>query len=271
MNTNSHKQQGMSLLSLMVAVAIGIFLVGAILKIYVDSKNTFNVRNVVAAVYENQRFALDDIRRILIMTGRDIRKLEDEFPNRRPFPAVAAGGIVDGGVSGSDVIAIRYRRGPSCGTYQAVAMTNRPTMVRFLVNNNKELVCEMTTYSGGSATTTPRILVSGIEMLKVLYGVDDNGDGYTDSYLTASQLDSFSPSSGAPPWAAVTTMRIGIISSSDDELPAGARPDTAEAVSILGMTYPDPDTGGTLETSRLYRVASTTIALRNISNGLERE
>lgn len=266
MNTNSHKQQGMSLLSLMVAVAIGIFLVGAILKIYIDSKNAFNVRNVVAAVYENQRFALDDMRRILIMTGRDIRKLEDQFPNRRPFPAVEAGGIVDGGASGSDVIAIRYRRGPSCGTYQQVGMSERPTMVRFRVNNDKELICEMTTYAGGSASTTERILVSGIEMLKVLYGVDDNGDGYSDSYLTASQMGTFTPASGATSWAAVTTMRIGVVSSSDDELPAGARPDTAEAVSILGMAYPE-----TLETSRLYRVASTTISLRNISNGLERE
>jgi type IV pilus assembly protein PilW len=266
MNTNSHKQQGMSLLSLMVAVAIGIFLVGAILKIYIDSKNTFNVRNVVAAVYENQRFALDDMRRILIMTGRDIRKLEDEFPNRRPFPAVATGGIVDGGASSSDIVAIRYRRGPSCGSYQAVGMSARPTMVRFLVNNNKELICEMTTYAGGTATTVQRTLVSGIEMLKILYGVDNNGDGYTDSYLTASQMGSFTPASGATSWAAVTTMRIGIVSSSDEELPVNVRPSTIAAPTILGMQYP-----GTMETSRIYRVASTTISLRNISNGLERE
>lgn len=266
MNTNSHKQRGMSLLSLMVATAIGIFLVGAILKIYIDSKNTFNVRNTVAAVYENQRFALDDMRRILIMAGRDIRKLEDEFPNRRPFPAVAPGGIVDGLASDSDTIAIRYRRGPSCGAYQNVLTDETPTMVRFLVNDNNELICEMTTYSGGVGTTTARTLVSGIEMLKVLYGVDDNGDGYTDSYLTATQVNNFVPSSGAPPWATVTTMRIGIVGSSENELPASARPSSGAALTILGMDYP-----GTTEASRLYRVASTTVSLRNISNGLERE
>ena len=266
MSTSLRKQQGISLLSLMVATAIGIFLVGAVIKIYMDSKNTFNTRNIAAAVYENQRFALDDIRRIVIMTGRDIRKLEDEFPNRRPFPAVADGGIVDGGDANSDVIAIRYRRGPSCGSYQEVSIDERPTMVRFLVNNNKELICEMTTYSGASATTTQKTLASGIEMLKVLYGVDDNGDGYTDSYLTATQMGSFTPTSGANAWAAVTTMRIGILSSSDEELPASVRPSTITAPTILGMQYP-----GTMDPSRIYRVASTTISLRNISNGLERE
>ena len=127
---NPGRQKGISLLSLMIASAIGIFLTGAALKIYVDSKTTFNTRNVLAEVVENQRFALDDMRRILVMAGRDIRAVEDadpnnSFPQLHTFPPVTedasaaiddrAEFIYDGNVGSPDVVAIRCRAGPSCG------------------------------------------------------------------------------------------------------------------------------------------------------------
>ena len=276
----------MSLISLMVATAIGIFLIGAVIKIYLDSKNSFNTRTVVAEVSENLRFALDDMRRILVMAGRDIRGTEDNIANRRAFPPVttnassASGNgaeyIYDGG-SDSDIIAIRYRRGPSCGAYQAVPdIKTRPSMVRFLLadtdgdGDTDDLVCELTTYnSGGSASTTRQTMVSGIHMLKALYGVDDDDDGYADRYLTANMVNDASvvstPSGASTPWARVVSMRIGLVSGSESELPHNVRGSQAGTLNVLGVDFDEPDT------SHLYRVASTTLLLRNFNPTVQRQ
>lgn len=274
MRKSSHKQKGISLVSLMIAVAIGIFLIGVIINIYLDSKNSFNTRNVVAEVSENQRFALDDMRRILVMAGRDIRAIEDQFPNRRPFPAIAAGGIVDGGGAGSDTIAVRYRRGPSCGAYQNVAVGVRPSMVRFFIADNSgdgsadDLVCELTTFGAGAGTTT-RTLVSGVQMLKAIYGVDDDNDGYADRYLSPATINNPAmvsiPGGANTAWARVVSMRIALLAGSQSELPASVRKPTAENQSVLGMSVLEPDT------AHLYKVASTTLALRNLNAIVQRQ
>lgn len=262
------KQQGITLVSLMVATVIGIFLVGGVLTIYINSKTSFNVRNVVSEAAESQRFALDDMRRIVVMVGRSIVLAEESNPSYSSFPpvttntvaATASGAefIYDGGTADSDIIAVRYRRGPSCVAYQNVADTIRPSMVRFLVVND-DLVCELTTYTGGT-TTTRQTMVSGIQRMKALYGVDDTNDGYANRYLTAPQVQLLPiPSGSTTPWARVVAIRIGLIVSSETELPPKARRQSAETLSLLGMSFTEPDT------SHLYRVAVATVQMRNFN------
>lgn len=290
------KQKGISLLSLMVAVAIGIFLIGAVIKIYLDSKSSFNARNAVAEVSENQRFALDDMRRILVMAGRDIRESEDSGTDSsfRTFSdvstdaaAAAATGaefIFDGGSDNSDIVAVRYRAGPSCGAYQNVPVegkiqtrsngtsyrdnkTCRPTTTSFKVIDN-DLICESNRYytrtgATGATTclparnTTQTVLVSGVQLMKVLYGVDDDVEpGYASRYLTASEVGN---------WRSVVTLRFALLLGSESDLPASMRKDTAGIVSILGMEFDEPDV------EHLYRVASATLSLRNFNTIVQRQ
>lgn len=297
MNTkHRHSQKGMSLVALLVASAIGIFLIGAVMKIYLDSKQSFNARNVIAEVSENQRFALDDMRRILVMAGRDIREGEETgtdstlhtFPNVSTdgSAALASGAdvIFEGNSTTSDVVAVRYRAGPSCGTYQNVPIegklqkrsngtpyrdnkTCRPTTTRFKVVNN-DLVCESNRYytrtnSTGqtscqvSPTTTETVLVSGVQLLKVLYGVDDGVEpGYASRYLTASEVSD---------WKSVVTLRFALILGSESSLPSVMRKEAEETISILGMDFDEPDV------EHLYRVASATLSLRNFNTIVQRQ
>ncbi len=269
-----NRQKGITLVSLMVATVIGLFLVGGVLTIYLNSKTSFNVLNVVSEVSENQRFAMDDMRRILVMTGRSIVSAEDSDEDYRAFPPVestystaAASGaeyIYDGGTTESDIIAVRYRRGPSCGAYQDVPLTTRPSMVRFLLVND-DLVCELTTYTGGT-TTTRQTMVSGIQRMKALYGVDDTNDGYANRYLTAPEVDDLTAPTGSnTPWARVVAVRIGLVAGSETELPLKARGQTAQTLSLLGMAYTEPDT------THLFRVAAGTILLRNFNTVVQRQ
>lgn len=270
-----NRQKGVTLVSLLIAMVIGLFLIGVILQVYQNSKTAFNVRSVVTEVAENQRFAIDDMRRILVMTGRSILGAEDGDAQYRGLPpltttlatATPAGAefIYDGAAANSDIIAVRYRRGPSCGTYQDVATTDRPSMVRFLLVGT-DLVCELTTYTGGPASTTRQTMVSGIEMLKALYGVDDTSDGHANRYLTGAQVDALgSPAGSNTPWARVVSIRVVLVAGSETELPFGARKASADTLSMLGMNYTEPDTAS------LYRVASGTILLRNFNAVVQRQ
>jgi type IV pilus assembly protein PilW len=295
-------QKGISLLSLMIASAIGIFLTGAALKVYIDSKNTFTTRGVVAEVVENQRFAMDDMRRILVMAGRGIRATEDALADTRlhTFPPVEndlgaasangaesthAGETDNGKIVASDIVAVRYRTGPSCGAYQNVPLegklqkrTNgtiyrddkscRPTTVRFKIDNNK-LVCEMNHYytrndatglttclSDDAPSYTKTVIASGIHALKVLYGVDGDNDGYASRYLTASEVGN---------WRDVVALRFALVAGSESELPNTARKSEAGEINVIGWTYDEPDT------EHLYRSIAATLSLRNFNTTVQRQ
>lgn len=62
-------QQGLTLVELMVALAIGLFLVGAVSTLYVNTKNGFDYSNEIARMQETGRFALEAIARDVRMAG----------------------------------------------------------------------------------------------------------------------------------------------------------------------------------------------------------
>ena len=60
--------RGFSLVSLMIAMVIGLFIIAAAGQVYIQSKSSFNARAAVSAVSENGRFAIQDIRRVLALS-----------------------------------------------------------------------------------------------------------------------------------------------------------------------------------------------------------
>ena len=280
MEHNALRERGVTLVSLLIATLIGIFLVATVIKVYLDSKESFRMRDLVAEVSENERFAIEEMRRVLIMAGRDILAMEDQQADRRPFPPVettanAGTGIVDGGTDDSDVIAVRYRRGPSCGGYLDIDIACRPAEVRFMVQDG-DLVCAQTTYldpNGSSCSTSPttttRTLISGVHRLKALYGVDDDADGFANRYLTASQVEDDSlvsvPTGGASPWSRVVSIRFALLLSSESELPARYRQENEPNLEMFGLEIDPPDD------AHLYRVVTGTLAFRNLNPIIQRQ
>lgn len=61
------QQQGLSLIELMIALTLGIFLVFGVIEVYVNSKQTYRSQDALSRLQENARFALDtlvtDVRR----------------------------------------------------------------------------------------------------------------------------------------------------------------------------------------------------------------
>src|SRR5579871_2395380 len=56
--TFPHKQQGLSLISLMVALTIGAFLLAGLFDIWLQTRNTFTAQNQLAQLQDNQRQAI---------------------------------------------------------------------------------------------------------------------------------------------------------------------------------------------------------------------
>jgi type IV pilus assembly protein PilW len=271
----NHRQAGFSLLSLLIASAIGLFLIGGAGKIYLDSKNAFTARSAVAAVAESSRFALQDLRRYLVMAGRGIGENVDD-PDAyagadnflRTFPAVdvdhsvaaATTGIINEDSSGNSVVAVRYAAGPSpCGEEGGPIGTTHT--VRFYRSDDGELMCQSIETVGGALDTAnmyERPLMSGVVSMRVLYGVDtDIGsaeDQIANQYLTATEVEN------AGLWISVVSIRIGMVISSDTaELPYAYQPDVPDQLGLLGMDVDATDT------SHAYKASSTTISLRNLN------
>ncbi|MBM4220965.1 MAG: prepilin-type N-terminal cleavage/methylation domain-containing protein [Gammaproteobacteria bacterium] len=92
------QQRGMTLIELMVAMSIGLFLTGGALYIYSQSKNTYRASDSIARLQESARFALDTIE-------PDIRLARYWGRNAEPAMVTVPAGIVVPCSSSPDVAA----------------------------------------------------------------------------------------------------------------------------------------------------------------------
>ncbi len=276
MNKTMHFQRGISLVGLMVAAMIGLFIVGAALQMYSNSQQTFKARQAISAASENGRFALSDLRRMIVMAGRgmdassarDLQNIDKTFTSM-PTSVLNTS---EGGASGSDTLEFRLAKGRDClgNTIPEVNLGSGKTRgtvtvisysLQVNVDGISELVCSV---NGG----TPQPLVSGIEMIKFLYGVDTTDDNFANMYMTADQLNVLQGTPGNEKiWEEIVAVRIGVLSTSAEfTIPAGQRATTSPDKEVLhGLYHPVNSTGnGGDANAWAYRVNTETVALRNL-------
>ena len=68
-NNKIAKQSGVSLVEILVAMVISLFLLGGIIQVYMGNKTTFTFTNAMAEIQENGRFAMETITRDLRLSG----------------------------------------------------------------------------------------------------------------------------------------------------------------------------------------------------------
>ena len=204
------RQQGFSIIELMIAVTLGMVMMGAALQFIISTKQTYEVNDDISRIQENGRIALDIIVNDLQMAGyRKPLNGDGKVPDFFLKECTSSGGAAmpcaaeSGGVNNSDTLAIQYDPPPDdgvtpdtdcLGTAVAAPATdiivNVYTVADIDGDGINSLYCQgfnATTESWISPAAQP--LVDGIDSMQVLYRVTNiTATPNTYRYISRDQL-----------------------------------------------------------------------------------
>lgn len=236
------RQGGMSLMELLVAMALGLLLVVGIGSVYLGSQQTYRMQEANARVQENGRFALEVIGRSLRQAGAmgDISATSMAMPLSSPTPITGTANslTVEFNAAMAEKDSGNWGERNCKGDF--VSVDN--LIVNTFSLNGTELRC-----SGNVGLPQP--LISGVQDLQFIYGVDNNNDQSANFY-TATPAN----------WNEVVTARVCVMLRSSEEglARSGQRPlDCDRALgTATGQSTQRNDT-------HLYRSFVATFNLRN--------
>jgi type IV pilus assembly protein PilW len=187
------KQSGFTMIELMVAMVIGIFLLGALSILAFDNKRAFTGQNYMAQLQDNERMAATIMTDVIQTAGYYPSPQANTAVTSIPAGSVPAAMVAGQSLSGAtgDSITVRYATNYRDGVILCSGNDNETGATNyfgatFSVNASNQLVCNMTT---GNGAAVPYPLVNNVSSLAILYGVNSGSNGNNvDSYMTAAQV-----------------------------------------------------------------------------------
>jgi len=191
----TRRARGFTLVEMMIAVAIAIFLIGGILTLVQSTRAAFGTQNALAQFQDNQRLTMTFMAEVIESAGY--------FPSPQTYtvgqvlPAVGVFGTVGQSVYAvpGDTLSVRFGAALNdnvFGCNGAQNLTVAPYDVftsTFYVNAaTQQLMCTATNLAGAQP---PVPLVNGVISLTTLYGVKRNPadtGSCTDTYETTAQM-----------------------------------------------------------------------------------
>lgn len=199
-------QFGFTLVELMIAILIGLFLVGGLLTLTSAMKRTSGIQSDLGQLHDTERLSLSLMADVLQSAGYftfpsppGATTIATTFPsgtwNGTTWVAAQIISGTDGG-SGStqtDTVSVRYTSAGGDGVLNCIGGTVTAAtswVAQFKVDGSGNLQCVLTTVAATPVTTTTT-LVNGVQYMQILYGVQTNTGAATysvDTYLTATQV-----------------------------------------------------------------------------------
>lgn len=250
-------QRGVSLIEIMVALTISLFLMAGILNIFISSKQSYQIGRSLAELQENMRFVSDYLPKFIRLSGYRSTPDNTNFTSKatvfnasEPFVQV----ISNLGINNSDILSIRYQgSGDGAGTPDNTVMdclnqaldANQIATNMLSINANLDLECQSINPNAPSNVTS-EVLVSGVEQMKILLGEDLDNDKTADRYVPSNvagiNMDN------------IVSIRLGFLLRSTNEI---QKVQDTKTYNILGTEYtPTPD-------FRIRKVVTFTVQLRN--------
>lgn len=255
-----NSQQGFSLVEIMVAMLLGVILLGGTITIYASSKDSYRLQENIAGMQENARFALFALRRDVEMAGFPrVLGISPFIAANNDGDVFDANGVllndgsikptVDGDSNNSDTVTIQYQSSAPSNRDCLGAVIPDGDMVinQYFISDANELHCR----GIGNAASQP--LVENVTNLQALYGVDSDNDSVANLYVTAKQVSDGVVIAGTPDWDRVVSLRLALLVASESSTGA------AQKQSYTLLDAP----ALTMNDGIMYRVFSTTIPLRN--------
>ncbi len=246
-------QDGFSLVELMVAITIGLIIVLVLIQVLISNRAGNRLQDNLTRLQEDGRFAVELISRVIRMNG-----YQGDTANEWLLGPLSAanGGLTpldasDNDTNGMDTIRATYS-GTADGfvrdCHGNVVPAGTRVMNRFSVSAANELQCAVSTDDG--ATWQTLVIIDRVEGLHLLYGVDTNGDGAANQYVTAPNVADMET---------VVSVRVGLLLvTRDDFIAAGV--DSRDYLLLDETLHAGAAAPGD---RRMRRVVSATINLRN--------
>ncbi|MGB0845964.1 MAG: PilW family protein [Thiolinea sp.] len=278
--------RGFTLVELMLAMALGIFLIAGVSTVYISSKQTYKVRDQTSELDENARVALRALKHHIEHAG--YASTTGMLVPNYVIPGgtvIASSNCADGtpNIVNTAVINTTVDRDASAGgdTIGVIYMADRqlnadcsgttmvPTREQCLppASANRTASFVYNSFSvgstrtnsmgddvpalrcGGSLNNNLQPWAEGIENIQFQYGIDNNGDGAVDNYWSADAVDA------GGVWENIITVRVGLLVRSIDPVFEQA---VAESYQVLDQVI------GTTDRYR-RNVYTTTIRLKNVA------
>jgi type IV pilus assembly protein PilW len=198
----AQRQSGFTMVELMVALLIGLFLMGGLMMLLQNNRKAFSSQSALAQLQDNERLAMTMMTGVIQQAGYftdpTINSPSTALPAAAAFAsgaglAFAVGqGLTGATVAGSDVISARYTTGTADGILNCTGGSNSTGANftytnQFSVAQNAQNVWQLGCLRE-DGTFYP--LVNNVTNLTVLYGVSTSATNTTnvDTYMTAAQV-----------------------------------------------------------------------------------
>lgn len=274
-------QTGLSLIELMIAMLIGLFLLLSISSVYLSNLKSSKARDQYSQLEDNARLALESMSKIIEHTGyaEKVVMFGDKFitqpvvsnqcvvNNNALFNTFGSTADDDSGAKFTgDKIGVIYLAStelnvdctgnvapPKCQLGDPLNKGKDPSLSRiynaFFVEqqgSDGKLVCL------SSLAVGKQVIADNIENMQITYGIDTNGDDLVDQYVDASNVPGGN-------WNSILSAQIALLVRSDKEVKDKAEQKT---YTLLNKQITAPQGAGNKD--RFQRaVFSTTVQLKN--------
>ncbi len=257
------RQQGFSLVEMMVALVIGLFVLAGVGSVYITGKRSYQARDGLSLLQENGRTAIRLIEQSVVRAGYPM------FAEIQPV-VHGAGQLLllrtKTGKSASKALGLELAREGTGIEGDTLSIQYQPVKDAAwedgedCVGNESEIdgrvistffVEKGTLKCRGSGKASAEPLVDNVISLQVEYGEDANSDGFADKYSSLNDVDGNN-------WNRIVAIRIGLLISSGEDVldePVNKK----QTFTLAGQQV----TLNSKNDRKLYRVFQTTIPLRN--------
>jgi type IV pilus assembly protein PilW len=231
------RQRGLSLIELMVAILIALFLIGGIIVVEQGVNLSYRQQNGLSQLQDEERFAMSVLTSVIETAGYypnpTINNLVTALPAAAPNFAAGQAIYAPNSAAGppTDSIYVRYMTAVGDGINlcdgSAAGNTVYTSQLSLAADPNGgfDLDC---TLNGNTVT-----LVNGLTDMKILYGVATGGDNNVTEYLNAQQV------SAAGLWPNVTSVQVTLtftnpLATQSGQLVAG-QPQTVAFTRVISI------------------------------------
>jgi type IV pilus assembly protein PilW len=206
------RQNGFSLIELMIAILIGLFITLGLSQIFLSMYSTSQSQNALFQYQNNQRMGLVVLTNTAQLAGYYPTVVAPTAvgPNTTALPATAntgdgstftAGAGIVGTATGSgsteqDTLDIQYQSSGVDNVFNCqggVATTTTTFISSFSINASNQLVCAVST--NGGTPNTPLVIANNIQSMSILYAIDTTGGSTTpapadttNAYMNATSV-----------------------------------------------------------------------------------